>query len=155
MAPTPDTTPKAHLFLLIAHGDRDVRRVLAEAFREEGYHIAAAGNAAELRAVLDSVHVDGMVLDVEMPGTEVDDVIDIYRSRTLFPVALVAGDSTASNVRYALPSNSLDVQVEIRIQRGILNYQLRNALNRQYELVPGFRMPGPINFYGLRWEFWN
>jgi hypothetical protein len=47
------------------------------------------------------------------------------------------------------------VQLEIRILRGVLNYQLRNALNRRYELVPGLRMPGAINFYGLRWEFAN
>lgn len=77
-------------------------------------------------------------------------LIDNYRSRTLFPSA-----SSDSGAVLAGASNTLDVQLEIRILRGVVNYQLRNALNRQYELVPGFRMPGPINFYGLRWEFWN
>ena len=50
---------------------------------------------------------------------------------------------------------SVTALLEIRIQKGTLWYQLRNALNREYELVPGFTMPRPINVYGVRWEFWN
>jgi hypothetical protein len=86
-------------------------------------------------------------------------VIDEYRSRVRFPVAPVeVEDPTASICASELcapSSNVLTAQLEIRIQNGTLSYQFRNALNRDYDLVPGIRMPGPINYYGVRWTFWN
>jgi hypothetical protein len=89
-------------------------------------------------------------------------LIDEYRSRVRFELPQTAGTEgtlaelcAADAARCAAPSNVLTAQLEIRIQKGTLWYQLRNALNRQYELVPGFTAPRPINVYGVRWEFWN
>jgi hypothetical protein len=88
-------------------------------------------------------------------------LIDEYRSRTQFRLdpESTSGSLTAlcgaESARCAPPSNMLSVLLEIRIQKGTLWYQLRNALNREYALVPGFTMPRPINVYGVRWEFWN
>ncbi len=77
-------------------------------------------------------------------------VIDEYRGRTYFPTFADAVDPV-----FVAPWNAMTVQLEIRILSGTLSYQLRNALNRRFEVVPGFVMPGPINYYGLRWTFWN
>jgi hypothetical protein len=87
-------------------------------------------------------------------------VVDDYRSRTPFILGESAGGSLAEvcqtdAARCAPPSNALTGLLEIRIQRGVVWYQLRNALNRRYELVPGILMPRPINVYGVRWEFWG
>jgi hypothetical protein len=91
-------------------------------------------------------------------------LIDEYRSRTPFvlpPPGEQEGAATLNELcaladsRCAPPSNTLTVLLEIRIQRGSLWYQLRNALNRRYEQVPGFVMPRPINVYGVRWDFWG
>jgi hypothetical protein len=71
-----------------------------------------------------------------------------YRGRTLF-----AADT--SGATFTPPSNTLSALLEIRIQQAVLSWQLRNVLAREYYLVPGFQMPGPLNFYGVRWEFWN
>ncbi len=90
-------------------------------------------------------------------------LIDEYRSRAQFRlevgegggVGWLAEQCTVTGSRCAAPSNSLGALLEIRIQKGTLWYQLRNALNRTYEQVPGFVMPRPISVYGVRWEFWN
>ena len=82
-----------------------------------------------------------------------------YRSRVQFPVPPVAtaaeGTFERAGIRLAPAANVLNARLELRILSGTLTYQLRNALARRYELVPGTTMPGPINFYGVRWYFWN
>lgn len=80
-------------------------------------------------------------------------ITDEYRSRTLFPV--LADTAGVIEERYAGASNTLGALVEIRIQQATLSYQIRNALNREYELVPGITMPRPLSFYGVRWYFFN
>jgi hypothetical protein len=86
-------------------------------------------------------------------------VIDEYRSRVRFPIAVDPGTAPepgpCPGFVCAAPANVVTAQLEIRIQTGVVSYQLRNALNRQYELVPGLRMPGPVSYYGVRWTFWN
>ncbi|WP_025412326.1 TonB-dependent receptor plug domain-containing protein [Gemmatirosa kalamazoonensis] len=84
--------------------------------------------------------------------------IDEYRSRVRFPITPAPNTEGAllCDLEVCAPAaNVLTLQLEIRIQSGVLSYQLRNALNRPYEVVPGLRMPGPINYYGVRWTFWN
>jgi hypothetical protein len=70
-----------------------------------------------------------------------------YRSKVMFPVP--------GGNRFTPESNVMSGLVEIRIQRGILSYQIRNIAGENYQLVPDFFMPRTINIYGIRWEFWN
>ncbi|MDF1501502.1 hypothetical protein, partial [Roseisolibacter sp. H3M3-2] len=78
-------------------------------------------------------------------------VTDEYRSRTAFPVdsAGVVGS------RFVPAWNTLGALLEIRIQNASVNFQTRNALGRDYEVVPGIRMPRALSFYGARWYFFN
>lgn len=75
-----------------------------------------------------------------------------HRSAVPFP--------TASGIQVAGASNSISTLVEIRIVDAVLTWQLRNAAQwdspqwRQAH-VPGFLLPSPVNFYGVRWTFWN
>ena len=50
---------------------------------------------------------------------------------------------------------TLGLQLEIRLLQATLNYQFRNVLNEIYEQVPGFLTPRPVQFYGVRWNFFN
>jgi hypothetical protein len=81
-------------------------------------------------------------------------VTDEYRSRTPFLPA-VAGDSAAAEGTFAPAFNTLGALLEIRIQQATVSYQVRNALNREFEYVPGIRAPRPLSFYGVRWNFFN
>lgn len=75
-----------------------------------------------------------------------DPMLD-YRSKVLFPTN---GDSRAT-----VPSKALSVLVELRILRAVISYQRRNITALQYDQVPGYLMPRPVNVYGVRWYFLN
>jgi len=46
-------------------------------------------------------------------------------------------------------------QLEIRLLQATLMMQYRNIMGEQYRQVPGFEMPRPLSFYGVRWYFFN
>lgn len=71
-----------------------------------------------------------------------------YRSPALFPTS--SGD-TFSTQHY----RTWGLLLEIRLLTATLTYQYRNFMDERYQQVPGFNMPRPINFYGIRWNFFN
>ncbi len=81
-------------------------------------------------------------------------ITDEYRSRTLFPVP-EGTEGATDGQRFAPPFNTLGARVEIRIREATVSYQIRNALNREFEYVPGIAAPRPLSFYGVRWYFFN
>jgi hypothetical protein len=71
-----------------------------------------------------------------------------YRSNARFA-------SENDTERIALGSRMLAFKLEIRIQTAVVSYQFRNLLQERYAYVPGFNLPRQMQFYGLRWDFWN
>lgn len=70
-----------------------------------------------------------------------------YRSNTY----VASGDST----RVAQGFRTVAFKLEIRIETAVISYQFRNLLQERYAQVPGFFMPRQMQFYGVRWDFWN
>ena len=87
--------------ILIVEDDRDLRRFLTKAFREEGYGVAEAesGDRALERALDGSYHC--IVLDVMLPGRDGFSVVAELRQRRVHtPVLmLTAKDELESRVR--------------------------------------------------------
>lgn len=75
-----------------------------------------------------------------------------YRSQMFYPISPSAGSIAATSVP---DSRTYNFHLEIRIVSAILSYQFRNLRGEPYELVPGYLMPRLMQFYGVRWEFWN
>ena len=71
-----------------------------------------------------------------------------YRSNALFVDA--GGD-----VLTAPQSRVVSTLVELRLQNAVISWQFRNIVPQRFQYVPRFAAPHPINFYGVRWEFWN
>ncbi|HUF25905.1 MAG TPA: hypothetical protein VMM18_02890, partial [Gemmatimonadaceae bacterium] len=71
-----------------------------------------------------------------------------YRSAVPFPRSDGAAD-------LAPESLVLSALLEVRIVDAVLTFQLRNPRPSRYAQVPGFLMPGPVQYYGVRWAFWN
>lgn len=73
------------------------------------------------------------------------------------PITFPYSGPTADSV-YTAVSNRAQVftsLLEIRIQRATLFYHFHNITGQPYELVPGIVMPRQVQFYGVRWEFFN
>jgi len=87
--------------LLVVEDDRDLRRFLSKAFREEGYAVAEteSGDRAIDRALDGSYHC--IILDVMLPGRDGFSVVEELRRRGVFtPVLmLTARDELESRVR--------------------------------------------------------
>lgn len=73
-----------------------------------------------------------------------------YRSNVLFPSA-----ASATAVAAAPQSRVVSTLLELRLQNAVISWQYRNILIERFEYVPGFVAPRPINYYGVRWDFWN
>ncbi|HWE41196.1 MAG TPA: Plug domain-containing protein [Gemmatimonadaceae bacterium] len=73
-----------------------------------------------------------------------------YRSATRFPAPSAA-------VTAKMPgSHVLSTLIEVHIRTAYISWQLRNIIGNQYGFVPGYLMPQrSVNFYGVRWEFYN
>lgn len=71
-----------------------------------------------------------------------------YRTAAFFPIE---EEEPLRSSQY----RTLGFLLEIRLLTATLSYQFRNLLNAQYSQVPGFPMPRPVQFYGVRWEFFN
>jgi hypothetical protein len=37
----------------------------------------------------------------------------------------------------------------------VISFQIRNALGRRFEYLPGLSAPRALSLYGVRWEFAN
>jgi len=74
-----------------------------------------------------------------------------YRTEAAFPEA---GGVRLTNPFYN-PATSYSLLVELRILRGVITYQRRNITAELYDQVPGYIMPRPLNFYGVRWYFFD
>ena len=71
-----------------------------------------------------------------------------YRSRTRFPLV----DGTFAQ---AEQSHVWSSKLEIRIVNAVIFWHYNNFMGERYQLVPDFQMPGQVNLYGVRWQFWN
>lgn len=71
-----------------------------------------------------------------------------YRTQATFPYA-EAEALRSSQYR------TVGFILEIKLLQATLSYQFRNTLNEIYSQVPGFVAPRPVQYYGVRWNFFN
>jgi hypothetical protein len=74
-----------------------------------------------------------------------------YQSGNRFPVSDNGNLAPISVGGFHVVSTRL----EFRLLSAVLSYQFRNMWGEPYQVVPFFLMPRRIQFYGVRWEFWN
>lgn len=80
-------------------------------------------------------------------------IFDEYRSAMSAPFAATPGGAVTT--RTTGESNQLGALVELRLQSAVISFQIRNALGRRLEYVPGLTAPRAVSIYGVRWEFGN
>jgi len=83
-------------------------------------------------------------------------VFDEYRSEmsAVFATPSSTG-AVVRELRRAPPGNQVGALIELRLQSAVISFQIRNALGRQLESVPGLALPRALTVYGVRWEFSN
>lgn len=78
-----------------------------------------------------------------------------YRQATYFSTAKVSGTS-AGGLLLSSGGHALTTRLEIRILDAVIfGEQIYGIRPLARDDVPGFAFPSRINFYGVRWDFWN
>lgn len=72
-----------------------------------------------------------------------------HRTPMFFPTATGEVGQTTG------PIDVIGARLEIRIESGTVFFQAENTVGRAYETAPGYLMPRRLQYYGLRWDFWN
>ena len=79
--------------VLIAEDDRDIREVLAELLRDEGYTVFTAGDGVAALASIERDHPDVVVLDLWMPRKTGGEVLAELHDHEEQPAILVLSAS--------------------------------------------------------------
>lgn len=53
------------------------------------------------------------------------------------------------------PTDAVGARLEIRIASGTVFFQSENTFGKPYETAPGYLMPRRLQYYGLRWDYWD
>ncbi|MEK6612207.1 MAG: Plug domain-containing protein [Gemmatimonadota bacterium] len=72
-----------------------------------------------------------------------------HRTPMFFP------DATGGVGQSTGPIDVLSARLEFRIMSGTVFIQFNNLVGKVYYTAPGYMMPRMLQYYGLRWEFWN
>ena len=88
------TTAPQHL--LIVDDDADIRQLLGDYLRENGYRVTSAADGKGMRAVLAAGMPDLIVLDVMLPGEDGISLCRAVRARSEVPIIMLTarGDDT-------------------------------------------------------------
>lgn len=95
--PAPATDADSLRHILVIDDDKRIRDLLQRYLSENGYHVTAAGTAAEARERIASFTFDMMVVDVMMPGESGTDFVKSLRRTANTPVLLLTARGEAEH----------------------------------------------------------
>jgi hypothetical protein len=72
-----------------------------------------------------------------------------HRTPMFFPTPAGQVGETAGTI------DIIGARLEFRIESGTVFFHAENTVGKAYETAPGYLMPRRLQYYGLRWEFWN
>jgi DNA-binding response OmpR family regulator len=82
--------------ILAVDDDPDVRSLIVDYLSENGMRVSAAANGTEMRALMDTDHVDLILLDVKLPGADGFTLARDIRAHprtALVPIIMLTGQS--------------------------------------------------------------
>ena len=89
--------------ILVVDDEEDIRRLLADRLRLEGYQVAAASSGREALALVEQQPPDLIILDLVMPGMSGIDTLKQMKERGVTAkVVILTAYGTAQQVREAV-----------------------------------------------------
>lgn len=93
MIPSMNTQSPAPETVVIVEDDEEIRILVADLLRQDGYNVEAAGSGAELDEVLSRVRADLLILDVMLPGEDGLAICRRIRARDGVPILMLTAKS--------------------------------------------------------------
>jgi DNA-binding response OmpR family regulator len=85
-----------HAQILVVDDEDMVRRLIRRTLEEQGYRVVTAANGNEGLAKLDQGGIDLVLLDINMPGLDGFQVLELIRRRSNLPVIMLTGMAKGS-----------------------------------------------------------
>ncbi len=134
MIPEP-TTPEPHI--LVVDDDARLRALLRQYLGEQGFFVSTAANTVEAEEVLRVFAVDGIVLDVMMPGeTGVAYAARLTTRTDTPPVLLLTARGEADDRIAGLEAGAADYLAKPFVPKELL-LRLKNLVARRAVAAPG------------------
>ncbi len=139
--------------LLVVDDDVDIRTLLAEQLSKAGFAVSTAGDAVEMRRVLEREHVDLVVLDLNLPKEDGLTLCRDLRARSSTPVIMLTARGEPIDRIVGLEMGADDYLTKPFEPRELLA-RIRNVLRRT-EALPANLEPvggGKAKFAGWTLE---
>jgi DNA-binding response OmpR family regulator len=125
--------------VLIVEDDPPVRALLADVLEDEGYEVVAVHDGATALQVVDSIKVDLITVDLELPGISGIDMLDILRKRKIDrpPVIMVTSTKPVNRqirqMAQAVITKPFDVDEFLQAVLDALPPRLSRGVNGQHD----------------------
>ena len=126
--------------ILVAEDDKNTRRLMEAVLKEHGYHPILACDGLEALKLLDTHHVDLVILDIMMPGMDGYEATRTIRSganplgRTI-PIIAMTANAFAEDVK-----KSLDAGMNAHLSKPVDLNALEQTLQR-FRYEPSVEQP--------------
>ena len=138
--------------ILIVDDDREIRTLLAEYLESNGFRALAAADGAGMRRILDSSHVDLVVLDLTLPGEDGLTLCRTLRAGSNLPVIMLTARGEPLDRILGLEMGA-DDYVAKPFEPRELSARIRNVLRRTQALPPTLERPMAKRMAFAGWHF--
>ncbi|ACB97327.1 response regulator [Beijerinckia indica] len=121
--------------LLIVEDDPDIRQLIGELMRNEGFHIEEAENAAAMDATMTRIRPDLLILDLMLPGEDGLSICRRIRTHSIMPILMLTAKSDEIDRVVGLEMGADDYLVKPFGPRELLA-RVRALLRRAAALSP-------------------
>ncbi len=122
--------------ILIVDDDRDISMLLAEYLEKNGYRTATAGDGKAMWKLLDEMHIDLIVLDLNLPGDDGLTLCRNLRANSSIPVIMLTARSEPLDRILGLEMGADDYLPKPFEPRELFA-RIRSVLRRTQALPPG------------------
>jgi len=139
---------QAHI--LVVDDDREIRALVGEYLKKNGYRVSLAGDGRDMRAVLEARRIDLVVLDLMLPGEDGLSLCRGLRAVSNLPVLMLTAKSDPFDRVLGLEMGADDYLVKPFEPRELLA-RIRSVLRRAQALPANLAPPAPRRYRFAGW----
>ncbi len=136
--------------ILIVDDDAEIRGLLGEYLRKQGYRVSTAGNGREMRAAMNPARPDLVVLDLMLPGEDGLSLCRDLRSRSNLPVIMLTARGDEADRIVGLEMGADDYLPKPFSPRELLA-RIKSVLRRARSLPEDPKQDDAIAFHFAGW----
>jgi putative two-component system response regulator len=129
--------PDGPVTLMVVDDEEAIRNSVGKYLVHEGYEVATAATGEEAIALLQRQKITGMLLDVNLPGTNgIDLVPRVLELEPNLALVMLTAVNDATSAALCMQRGALDYLIK-PIDLAVLGRAIQNALRRRHTLIEG------------------